>query len=149
MRQASEAHFEQQIEQLAAFYGWLVYHPPDNRPTTSRRGKRYVQRVTAGFPDLTLVRAPELIFAELKTDTGRVAPAQRQWLEALGELERSVAAVVNTVERVAEAAGLPPAATEQHRRVAVEAHVWRPRDFELIHARLARGRTRHEPLGAV
>jgi hypothetical protein len=37
----------------------------------------------AGYPDLTLVRGNRLIFAELKSPTGRVTPAQQDWLTAL------------------------------------------------------------------
>jgi hypothetical protein len=37
----------------------------------------------AGWPDLVLVRPPRLIFAELKSDTGKVRPQQSQWLDVL------------------------------------------------------------------
>lgn len=143
MKQGSEAQFEQAVEQLAAFYGWLAYHPPDNRPTTARSGRRYVQRVTPGYPDLTLVRVPELLFVELKTDTGRVAPAQRAWLDAIDAIARE------WVRPLLELAAGDPSLTEGSTLLdfALEAHVWRPRDFDELHARLARGRARHEPVG--
>lgn len=40
----------------------------------------------AGFPDCVMVRiepGPRLIFAELKSEKGKVTPEQEQWLEAL------------------------------------------------------------------
>ena len=36
------------------------------------------------FPDLTLVRCKRLIFAELKTQTGKVTPGQQRCLDLLG-----------------------------------------------------------------
>lgn len=107
----SEASFQQQIEQLAALYGWRHYHAPDNRPGG---GTGRVQRVTAGFPDLVLVRDGELIFAELKTQTGRVRPEQAEWLAALENVD------------------------------GVETYVWRPDDFDAINTRLAQGQHRLE-----
>lgn len=79
----SEAAWQQQLEQLARYCGWKTYHAPDNRPVQTRSGRRYVQNVAAGWPDLVLVRPPELLIVELKTDKGRVAPEQTAWLEAL------------------------------------------------------------------
>ena len=51
--------------------GWLVYHTHDSR------------RSQKGFPDLVLVRPPQVIFAELKGPGGRVTPEQQVWIEAL------------------------------------------------------------------
>ena len=102
----TERQWQAQVEGLARFYGWRLFHAPDNRPNA--RGK--VQRVTPGFPDLFMVRDGEALAVELKTETGRVAPAQREWLDAL--------AVVP----------------------GIDAYVWRPADFDDAHARLARGR---------
>lgn len=51
-------------------YGWLCYHAFDSR------------RSEPGFPDLTLVNKT-LVFAELKTDKGRLSPAQQLWIERL------------------------------------------------------------------
>lgn len=98
----TEAAFQQQVLGLASFYNWRAYHTHDSR------------RSQAGFPDLVLLRAPELIFAELKTDTGRLRPEQADWLEQL--------------QLLADACE------------PVEVYLWRPADFDEIHARLARGR---------
>ena len=99
-----EKDFQAAIIELATLLGWRVFHVYDSR------------RSEAGYPDLTLVRdghgergettPSRLIFAELKTDRGRVRPEQREWLAAL--------------------AGVP----------GVLACVWRPRDFAAIQAAL-------------
>lgn len=56
---------------LARIAGWHVYHT--YRSTRSQ----------PGFPDLTLVRGPRLIFAELKSDTGYLTSDQAVWLRLL------------------------------------------------------------------
>ena len=43
----------------------------------------------AGYPDLTLARDGVVLFAELKTQAGRLRPEQQRWLEILdGEVWR-------------------------------------------------------------
>jgi hypothetical protein len=69
----------------------------------------------AGFPDCVLVKAGtaqqpgRLLFVELKSTTGKLTSDQLQWLATLGQVT-----------------------------AAVEAHVWRPADFEAIVACLSR-----------
>jgi hypothetical protein len=130
---SSEQHFQTQVEQLAKFYGWRVFHAPDNRPS-GKTGR--VQRVTPGFPDLVLLRPPELIFAELKTATGKVSDDQEAWLQDLAAVSK---ALVETVEISVEQADI-------NLGVAVDAYLWRPADFDEINARLARGRHLTMPL---
>lgn len=67
----TEAQFQQAIIDLARALGWRVFHPFDSR------------RSDPGFPDLTMARSERLLFAELKTETGKVSPTQREWLEAI------------------------------------------------------------------
>jgi hypothetical protein len=78
LRPISEKAFLAQVRQLAHLLGWLCYHTHDSR------------RSQPGFPDLTLVRGSRLLFAELKTDTGRVTAAQQQWLDALAAAGQEV-----------------------------------------------------------
>lgn len=85
-----EKEWQEQVIELAGYYRWLVYHTYDSR------------RSAKGFPDLVLVRE-HVIFAELKTDRGRLSVDQRRWLEAL-------------------------------RAAGQIAELWRPRDFERVHA---------------
>ena len=67
----TEKEFQSQVVTLARILGWLVYHPYDSR------------RSEPGFPDLTMVRAGRLIFAELKSETGKVTLAQKDWAREL------------------------------------------------------------------
>lgn len=86
----SERDWQRQVTDLAALLGWKVYHP-----WLSIRSER-------GFPDLTLVRPPRLVFAELKRDGARPTAAQSEWLDRLG------------------------------RCTGVESYLWRPSDLDAI-----------------
>ncbi len=61
----SEAAWQGRVIDYARLRGWTVMHHPDSRRATA-----------AGWPDLSLVRPPRLIFAELKAQQGRVRPEQ-------------------------------------------------------------------------
>jgi hypothetical protein len=76
-----EAAFQQQVIQLARLRGWRVFHA---RKAQNSRGdwRTPVAADGKGFPDLVLVR-DRVIFAELKTDTGRIMASQIAWHEAL------------------------------------------------------------------
>jgi hypothetical protein len=67
----SEKELQALVVRAAQLLAWLVYHTHD-----SRRSQR-------GYPDLCLVK-DRVLFRELKTDRGRLTPAQRVWLERLG-----------------------------------------------------------------
>lgn len=73
--QCSEAAFQDLIVQYAELRGWRWHHETD-----SRRSK-------AGLPDLILVRRGRVIFAELKTERGKLRPAQRDWIADLEAVE--------------------------------------------------------------
>ncbi len=94
----TEKQLQAQVVQLARLTGWRCYHTFDSR------------RSAPGFPDLVLARPPRLIFAELKSEKGRLRPAQVEWLEALAEVER-----------------------------APEVFLWRPADFGDIQSTLRKG----------
>lgn len=74
----TEKEFQQRVIVEAQLAGWHVYHTYDSR------------RSAAGFPDLTMVRPPRLIFAELKSAKGRVTPAQQKWIEDLSKTPAEV-----------------------------------------------------------
>lgn len=86
-----ETELQRLVGLVARLFGWRTYHPPDNRPITSRRGTVYRQDVDPGWPDLVLARAGTVLFRELKTRTGRLSPAQRAWHEALAAAGLDVA----------------------------------------------------------
>lgn len=70
-RSTTEAELLGFVRDLALLRRWLVHHAGDSR------------RSDAGLPDLILVRPPRVVFAELKTERGRLRPAQVEWLDAL------------------------------------------------------------------
>lgn len=117
MKAGSEAQFQQQIVQLAGFYGWgPMYHAPAG----GKQGRVDREQIGSGFPDLVLVREHEtarneVLFWELKGAKTYITPAQHRWIDAL------------------VGAGL-------------EAAIYRPCDFDVMHERLARGRVKTEPL---
>lgn len=77
----TEAAFQAQVIELAHLFGWRVAH---FRPALTKHGWRTpVSADGKGFPDLVLVRRKRLIFAELKSQRGRLSPEQRDWWEAL------------------------------------------------------------------
>ena len=43
-----------------------------------------------GYPDVTAVKGHRLVYAELKTEKGKVTPTQEQWLEELATAHREV-----------------------------------------------------------
>ena len=94
----NERTFQAAIVELAKLTGWRIYHAFDSR------------RSEAGFPDLVMTRDGRILFAELKTERGRVSEAQREWLTAL-----------------ASCPGL-------------EIYVWRPADWDAIERTMRRSR---------
>jgi hypothetical protein len=122
----TEAQLQAAVEGLLRFYGWRYFHAPDNRPVQARSGRRYVQRVTPGFPDVIALRnlpgyGPELLVAELKKQGGRYGDGQQEWLELFDEFGVAVALVSRAVPAgAAELIGAAP---------AVAVRTWRPEDL--------------------
>lgn len=56
---------------LARQLGYLVYHTHNS------------QGSDPGFPDLVLLKGRRVVYVELKTQSGRLSAAQREWLEGL------------------------------------------------------------------
>jgi hypothetical protein len=69
----SEREFQDLVKDYATLNGWLLYHTLDSRGSSP------------GFPDLTLLRCrpSDLLFAELKSESGKVRPEQLVWIEGL------------------------------------------------------------------
>ena len=67
----SETQFLKSVVSVAEDGGWLVYHTYDSR------------RSQAGFPDLVMTQAGRTIFAELKSEKGRIKSSQQRWLDEL------------------------------------------------------------------
>jgi hypothetical protein len=129
----TEAEFQDQVIHLARLYGWRCAH---FRPARTEKGWRTpVQADGKGFPDLVLVRGPELIAAELKADKGRVSPEQQAWLDAFTAVGDAIGNLLLEAYGGARLDGLAEPLPAHPR---VEAVVWRPRAFEIVHARLRR-----------
>ena len=74
-RPVTERTFQKDITELAQRLGWRCYHHADSR------------RSTPGWPDLVLLRPPRALFVELKTNEGKMRPAQRETLELLARCD--------------------------------------------------------------
>jgi len=77
----TEADFLKSIIDLAHVYGWKVAHFRAGMRANGQY-RTPVQGDGAGFPDLVLVRK-RVIFAELKSEEGRLAGGQSVWLDDL------------------------------------------------------------------
>ena len=86
----TEARLLREVRRAARQNGWADYHPAISMGSP------------AGFPDLVLVRPPVIIFAELKSERGRLSTSQRAWLERF------------------EQCGIPG---------RIETYIWRPNDW--------------------
>jgi hypothetical protein len=100
LKKITESDFLSQVIELAHIYHWRVAH---FRPAMTKWGWRTaVSADGAGFPDCVIVKNGRLLFVELKSEKGKVAPIQQAWLDAL------------------EATG------------KAEVYLWRPGDFDEI-----------------
>ena len=96
----SEQEFQTQVTDLARHFGWRYFHA---RPGMTKGGRWATQMSgNPGFPDLTLVRDDQLIFAELKSDVGKLTDSQAEWGHDLNDVEH------------------------------VTAQLWRPHDLEMV-----------------
>ena len=86
----TEARLLREVRRAARQNGWADYHPAISMGSP------------AGFPDLVLVRPPVIIFAELKSERGRLSTSQRAWLERF------------------EQCGIPG---------RIDTYIWRPNDW--------------------
>jgi len=77
-RKHEERSFQHKVQELAKACNWQDWH------VLRSKGMR------AGFPDLVLMRPPQLIWVELKAKKGKVTPAQAQMHEDLRASGQSV-----------------------------------------------------------
>lgn len=108
----SESELQDAIAECARVLGWLVFHA-----RAARSGKGWRTPVAydgVGFPDLLMARAGRVIAAELKSATGKVAPAQKRWIDALRQPVRG--------------GGAPmfDEGTHTRRDAGIEVYVWEP-----------------------
>jgi len=74
----TEKQFTHTVIEYAEYMGWLVYHVLDTQ--------HYAKRTSKGFPDLVMVKDGTLVFAELKSEKGRLTEHQKIWGVALEEV---------------------------------------------------------------
>jgi hypothetical protein len=78
----TEAQFQAEVMRVAVEHGWRTMHVG-----RARVGRKWVTPTsTNGWPDLTLLRPPQLVCLELKRVGGTVRPGQREWIEALQQV---------------------------------------------------------------
>jgi hypothetical protein len=84
----NEAQFQDLCEDIAARYGWTVYHETDSRKSPQ------------GLPDLLMLSPLQpdgsvvLAMLELKTEKGKLTEAQLLWQMKLGKVDRLVTGVL-------------------------------------------------------
>lgn len=81
-RNAPEAILQDKIIQLARMNGFRVQH---SRPVQQKDG-RWLTAIAGdvGFPDLVLAHQDRgVLFLELKSNVGKLSPAQMMWRKAL------------------------------------------------------------------
>lgn len=86
----TEAQLLEKVVALAEAKGWKVHHC---RPARTERGWRTPITGHAGFPDLVLARDGWVIFAELKSESGRLTKQQREWIDQLANPDAPTHAV--------------------------------------------------------
>lgn len=74
-RNVTEHQFQRQVLAWAKRAGWTATAMQDSRSL--------FWGCEAGFPDLILIRGEQLLFVELKTESGRVTPRQATWHQRL------------------------------------------------------------------
>jgi hypothetical protein len=67
----TEAELERGVRRIAADLGLMAYHTRDSR------------RSPEGYPDWTFCGPRGVMWRELKTEKGRITPAQQDWIAAL------------------------------------------------------------------
>jgi hypothetical protein len=82
----TERAFQASVLAYARMMGWQAFH--DNATNAPRRCSacgvtRSLPRNVAGMPDLILIRRPRIVWAELKSERGKLTDDQRAWIEEL------------------------------------------------------------------
>ena len=113
----TEAELQDVVAETARWLGWKVAHFRSSR-TSSGGYATAVQYDGAGFPDLVLARAGEVVFAELKAERGKLTARQEAWLDAIdGTWDQD-----DATDPVCWSCGIP-------QDPQVKSVVWRPSDW--------------------
>ena len=80
----SESEFQEKVIRLAIMLDWKVCHFRPGR-TIDGEWRTPVAGDGKGFPDLVLARKPLIIFAELKSESGKMSIDQDEWARIIRE----------------------------------------------------------------
>ena len=124
----SETAFGSQVEYLLKLFSWRWCH---FRPALTGAGWRTAMSGDKGLPDYICVRAPRLVFAELKDETKPMQPEQQEWFDALSACQLALVKEplkTNSKESTL-VLGIPtvPAVV-----INPEVYLWRPHQIEDI-----------------
>jgi hypothetical protein len=78
-----EADLQAAVMDIARLFGWRSCH---FRPAQTAKGWRTPIEGDKGFPDCVLARDDRLVFAELKSATGKLTPDQVEWIDRLAHV---------------------------------------------------------------
>lgn len=102
-RDASEKIFQDWVIQIARMNGWDVFHEV---PRSVAKGKHV--SAGPGFPDLCLKHDDRgLIFAELKTEVGKLSERQVKWLQGLSKFAEVYVWRPRDINEIAARLGAP------------------------------------------
>ena len=90
VRALSEDDFSLAVREYAGARDWKIHF---NHKTGGfgRDGVTWRGNAPPGYPDLTMVRGPQIIWLELKAMDGVPTPDQRAWINALKQVPGGVA----------------------------------------------------------
>lgn len=80
----TEREFQAQVVELARTLGFRCVHHMAGK---TKAGRWTTPTTEIGWPDLTLIRPPRIIFVELKGPTTPIRPGQLQFLELLRQCD--------------------------------------------------------------
>lgn len=83
----TEAQMQDTIRTAALLNGWTYMHVYNSR------------RSPAGFPDVIAVKDGRMLVFELKKQSGRVRPKQREWIAAFEAVPLCLAAIVRPIPK--------------------------------------------------
>jgi len=72
----TEKEFLAQVLELLTLNGWLLVDHQFEQA-------HYAKRTSKGRPDILAIRAPRVLFAEIKSEKGKLSPHQKLWLMEL------------------------------------------------------------------
>ncbi len=75
----TEADFASWVEGMFEQFGFEFSHTYEQRV--------YARRSTIGFYDYVAIKVPRFLLVELKSETGKVSPEQRYWLDMGSQIE--------------------------------------------------------------